>query len=166
MTGPDKGAILASLDVCQVVRAQGVPYSCLWAIEPGDEVGHVLVLKGCSTVGWLTELWARLWGRRHKSPGDTSLSFLIRDDLSLLHTGDGYKAPKGVQPDIFCLPWRRVPFWNERFKKTLIALTEGLGPRYVIPIHHDIPPWEADPEELVRCVGAQVVLPAEWVEFT
>ena len=38
--------------------------------------------------------------------------------------------------------------------------------RVIIPIHHDTPPWEADPGELVGCVGAQVVLPAEWVEFT
>lgn len=41
-----KGARLASLDVCQVVRAQGVPCSRPGAIEPGDEVEHVLVLKG------------------------------------------------------------------------------------------------------------------------
>jgi len=161
-----KGAIFASSDVCQVVRAQGVPCSRLWAIKPGDEVEHVLVLQGYSTVGWLAELWARLWGRRHKSPGGTPLSFLIRDDLSLLHIGDGYKSPQGVQPDIFCLPWRRAPFWNQRFRRALIELTESLSPKYVIPIHHDIPPWEADPVELVGCVRAQVVLPAEWVEFT
>jgi L-ascorbate metabolism protein UlaG (beta-lactamase superfamily) len=47
----------------------------------------------------------------------------------------------------------------------LIELTECLAPKYVIPIHHDIPPWEADPEELRGRVNGEVIIPTEWMEF-
>lgn len=160
------GAVLAAKDVCEIARGQGVPMQRLFAVEPGDVVDNVQVLPGYSTVGWLSELWARLWGRRHKFPGGTPLSFLVEDDLSLLHIGDGVRAPKGVNPDILCLPYRRVPFWNERFEGMLIDLVEGLGPRYVIPIHHDIPLWEADPEDLQGRLNSELVIPIGWVELT
>lgn len=160
------GAVLAAKDVCEIARGQGVPMRRLFAVEPGDVVENVQVLVGYSTVGWLSELWARLWGRRHKFPGGTPLSFLVEDDLSLLHIGDGVRAPKGVNPDILCLPYRRVPFWNERFERMLINLVEGLGPRYVIPIHHDIPLWEADPEDLQGRLNSELVIPIGWVELT
>ncbi len=159
------GTVLAAKDVCEIARGQGVPMQRLFAVEPGDVVDNVQVLPGYSTVGWLSELWARLWGRRHKFPGGTPLSFLVEDDLSLLHIGDGVRAPKGVNPNILCLPYRRVPFWNERFEGMLIDLVEGLGPRYVIPIHHDIPLWEADPEDLRGLLNSKLVIPIEWVEL-
>ncbi len=160
------GTVLAAKDVCEIARGQGVPMRRLFAVEPGDMVENVRVLPGYSSVGWLSELWARLWGRRHKFPGGTPLSFLIEDDLSLLHIGDGHKAPQGVNPDIFCLPYRSAPFWSERFKQSLIGLTERLAPKYVIPIHFDIPPWEANPKELRGRVSGEVIVPTEWVEFT
>ncbi len=159
------GAVLAAKDVCEIARGQGVPMQRLFAAEPGDIVENVQVLPGYSSVGWLAELWARLWGRRHRFPGGTPLSFLVADDLSLLHIGDGVRAPEGINPDILCLPYRRVPFWSERFERLLIDLVKGLSPRYVIPIHHDIPPWEADPEELRGRVSGEVIVPTEWMEL-
>ena len=47
----------------------------------------------------------------------------------------------------------------------MIALANRLKPRYVIPIHHDIPPWEADPADLEGRVGAEVIVPTEWVDL-
>ena len=160
------GLVLASRDVCEIARAQGVPVKRLRAVIPGVVEGDIRVLEGHSSVGLLSELWARLWGRRHEFPGGTPLSFLVKDDLSLLHIGDGVRAPEGVNPDILCLPYRRVPFWNERFERMLIDLVEGLGPRYVIPIHHDIPLWEADPEDLRGRLNSELVIPIEWLELT
>jgi len=158
-------AVLTAKDVCEIARGQGVPMQRLFAVEPGDVVESVQVFPGYSSVGWLSELWARLWGRRHRFPGGTPLSFLVEDDLSLLHIGDGVRAPEGVNPDVLCLPYRRVPFWSERFQRVLISLVEELNPRYVIPIHHDIPPWEADPEELRGRVSGEVIVPTEWMEL-
>lgn len=159
------GVVLASLDVCRIARGEGVPVKRLSAVRPGDVVDNVRVLPGYSAAGRFSELWARLFGRRHRLPGGTPLSFLVEDDLSLLHIGDAYRCPMAMVPDILCLPWRRVPFGNERFQRRLVGLSHSLAPRYVIPIHHDIPPWEADPEELQGQVGAQVVVPIEWFEF-
>jgi len=168
------GAVLAAKDVCEITRGQEVPMRRLFAVEPGDVVENVRVLVGYSSVGLLSELWARLRGRRHEFAGGTPLSFLVEDDpstcsghgLSFLHPGDGHKAPQGVNPDIFCLPYRHVAWRDEWYQRQLTALVESLHPRYVIPIHHDIPPWQADPQELVERVSAQVVVPTEWVEFT
>ena len=168
------GIILASRKVCEVIRSQGVAVKRMFVVEPGDVVENVRVLKGYSLVSRLSDLWARLWGRKRRGPGGQPLSFLVEDDtptcsghrLSLLHPGDGYKVPEGVNPDIFCLPYRSAPFWSERFKQSLIGLTERLAPKYVIPIHFDIPPWEANPEELRGRVSGEVIVPTEWVEFT
>ncbi len=160
------GLVLASPDVCRIAREQGVPARRLMAVQPGMVEGNIRVLKGYSPVGKLSELWARLWGRQHRLPGGTPLSFLVEDDLSLLHIGDGYRAPQGVHPDILCLPYRTPPFWGERFKESLIKLVDRLAPRYVIPIHFDIPPWEADPEELRGRISSQLIVPTEWVELT
>jgi L-ascorbate metabolism protein UlaG (beta-lactamase superfamily) len=176
------GTVFAAMDVCEVGRELGVPARRLKAVKQGDVVDNVQVLPGYSSVGWLSELWARLWGRRHKFPGGTPLSFLVEDNpsttprqgsgqgsghrLSLLHIGDGHKAPQGVKPDIFCLPYRRVPWRDEWYQQQLTALVEGLRPRYVIPIHHDIPPWEADPEELRGRLSSELVIPIGWVELT
>jgi L-ascorbate metabolism protein UlaG (beta-lactamase superfamily) len=159
------GAVLAAKDVCEIARGQGVPMERLFAVKPGDVVENVQVLPGYSSVGLLSELWARLWGRKHRFPGGTPLSFLVEDNLSLLHIGDGVRAPEGVNPDILCLPYRRAPFWSKRFERMLVSLVEGLGPRYIIPIHHDIPPWEADPEELRGLVSGEVIVPTEWIEL-
>lgn len=159
------GAVFAAKDVCVIASDQGVPVQRLFAVEPGDVVDNVRVLVGYSSMGLLSELWARLWGRRHEFPGGTPLSFLVEDDLSLLHIGDGVRAPEGVNPDVLCLPYRRVPFWNERFERMLINLVEELGPRYVIPIHHDILPWGADPEDLQGRLNSELVIPVGWVEL-
>ncbi|MDH7485684.1 MAG: MBL fold metallo-hydrolase [Anaerolineae bacterium] len=159
------GIVLASPDVCHLAREQGVSAERLRAVKPGDVVDNIRVLPGYSAVGRLSELWARLWGRRHRLPGGTPLSFLVEDDLSLLHIGDAYRCSMVIAADILCLPWRQVPFGNERFQRRLIELTRSLAPRYVIPIHHDIPPWEADPEQLRGQVRGEVVVPIEWMEF-
>ncbi len=85
---PDKvaeiqaGAVLAAKDVCEIDRGQGVPMRRLFAVEPGDVVDNVRMLVGYSSVGWLSELWARVWGRRHEFPGGTPFSFLVEDDPS------------------------------------------------------------------------------------
>jgi len=155
--------VLASREVCETAHGEGVPYERLYVVKAGDQVQNVRVLPGYSPTGWLAEQWARLWQRRHRLPGGTPLSFLVEDELSVLHIGDGYRAPEGVQPDILCLPWRRVPLGNRRYQGRLVALANQLKPRYVIPIHHDIPPWEADPAGLEGRVEADVVVPTEWV---
>ena len=160
------GVVLASRAVCETARTEGVPPERLFVVEPGDRVENIQVLPGYSPTGWLVDRWARLLQRRHRLPGGTPPSFLIKDDLTLLHIGDGHRAPEGVQPDILCLPWRRVPLGDRRYRERLIALANRLAPRYVIPIHHDIPPWEADPTELEGEVEGQVILPTEWVELS
>lgn len=159
------GIVLASPDACDIALGQGLPAKRLRAVRPGDVVGNVRVLPGYSATGHTSELWARLWGRRHRLPGGTPLSFLVEDDLTLLHIGDAYRCPLAVVPGILCLPWRRVPFANKHFQRRLIELTSSLAPRYVIPIHHDIPPWEADPEALRGRIRGELVVPIEWTEF-
>ncbi|MBN1814984.1 MAG: hypothetical protein JXA14_24330 [Anaerolineae bacterium] len=49
----------------------------------------------------------------------------MKDELSLLHIGDGHRAPEGVQPDILCLPWRRIPFGDRRYRERLTASRPG-----------------------------------------
>jgi len=157
------GLVLASRDVCETILADGVSPKRLCAVEPGDVVENVRVLPGYSPTGWLTEQIARVWQHRHRLPGGTPLSFLVENDLSLLHIGDGHRVPDGARPDILCLPWRRVPLWSEYYQKRLVNLTEQLAPRYIIPIHYDISPWEADPMDLEGRVKGEVVVPREWV---
>jgi L-ascorbate metabolism protein UlaG (beta-lactamase superfamily) len=159
------GVVLASKDVCEMAMRQGVPSRRLVAVEPGYEIGTVRVLPGYSAVGRFSELCARLFGRRRRLPGGTPLSFLVEDDLSLLHIGDAYRYPVPPMADILCLPWRRVPFANALFQQRLIGLAHSIAPRYVIPIHHDIPPWRADPELLRGRVSGEVVVPLDWMEF-
>jgi len=159
------GRILASRDVCETVRRQGIPARRLQAVEPGEVVDNVWILKGYSPTGRLSELWSRLFGRTHALPGGTPLSFLVDDGLSLLHIGDAYKVPANTWASILCLPYRTVPFRDERFKKRLIGMVNRLRPRYVIPVHHDIPPWEADPEELRGQIDSELIIPTEWVDL-
>jgi hypothetical protein len=127
--------VLASRDVCETAHAEGVPHKRLFVVEPGERVKNIQILPGYSPTGWLAERWARLWQRRHRLPGGTPLSFLVEDDLSLLHIGDGHRAPEGVQPDVLCLPWRRVPLGDRHYRERLIALGNRLAP----PLRHSHP---------------------------
>ncbi len=94
------GAVLAAKDVCEIDRGQGVPMRRLFAVEPGDVVDNVRMLVGYSSVGWLSELWARVWGRRHEFPGGTPFSFLVEDDPST-----GLRRAFGVSAQTSVSPW-------------------------------------------------------------
>jgi len=72
---------------------------------------------------------------RFPDPGGTPLSFLVEDEISLLHVGDAHRVELGVNPDILCLPWRTTPFGSERYKRMILTMVEQLSPKYVIPIH-------------------------------
>lgn len=159
------GSVLASPDVCEIASQQGVPARRLQPVEAGTVVDNIRVLKGHIPGGSFSGMWARLFGRSRAFPGGTPLSFLVEDDWTLLHMGDGYRAPCDVYPDILCLAYRAVPLGNERYKRMLVALANRLNPKAVIPIHHDLPGWEANPEELRGKIDGELVISREWVEL-
>ncbi|MBL7183130.1 MAG: hypothetical protein ISS50_01640 [Anaerolineae bacterium] len=44
--------------------------------------------------------------------------------------------------------------------------SRSLRHSHVIPIHHDIPLWEADPEDLRGRMNGELVIPIGWAELT
>ena len=158
--------ILASPEVCAIVEQMGVPRHRLWPSRPGEVVGNIRVLPGFSQVGGLLYTTMKLlFQGALPDPGGSPLPFLIEDELTVLHIGDAYRAPLDVQPGVLCLPWRRMPRGAARYEEAMIALVEQLRPRYVLPVHHDIPPLDADPCALVGRTQAEVLCGGRWYEL-
>ena len=160
------GLVLASPDVCDVVAGLGVPRSRLRSARAGQRIANIDVLPGFSATNDPVYTFFYLLSRRRRpEPGGTPLSFLVKDDATLLHIGDANEAPLPVRPDILCLPWRRTPFWATRYQKTMILLAQGLAAPYVLPVHHDLPGYEADPQALKGRIAAEILGGTGWYNF-
>jgi len=161
------GILLASADVCEIAAEMGVPRSRLQPVKAGDTVGNIRILPGYSIVGGFKYTLMKLMFKGHlPERGGTPLSFLVDDGCPLLHIGDGHLAPEGVRPDVLCLPWRRIPRGAESYQATMIALAQQVGAPYVLPVHHDMPPFDADPRELIGRLDAHVLCGDDWHEIT
>ena len=161
-----KAWVVASANVCEAALRLGVSHHRLISAEPGWKVANVEVLQGFSRVNDpIYSIMYMLFRRRLPEAGGSPLSFLIHDEVSVLHIGDAHDAPLPVSPDVLCLPWRSTPFWADRYKARLIQLAEQFGSPYVLPVHHDMPPNDADPEELRGRLEATVLDGEGWHVF-
>ena len=160
------GFVVASPDVCEIAVELGVSRDRLIPVKPGDQIGNIQILPGFSRVNdpVYTFLYM-LFRMRLPEPGGTPLSFLIKDEASLLHIGDAHNAKIQVKPDILCLPWRKVPFGSKKYKKMVIRMANQFKAKYVIPIHHDLLGTEANPEELNGHLQAKVLNGHHWHHF-
>ena len=160
------GMILAAPDVCEIAAGMGVPRERLVPVQSGQQVANIQVLPGYSrTSDPVYTFFYVLFRRRMPDPGGTPLSFLVKDESTLLHIGDAYEAPLPVKPDILCLPWRKTPFWAERYQATLIQLANQFASPYVLPIHHDLPYSQANPQGLKGQLRAEILDGHGWYHF-
>jgi L-ascorbate metabolism protein UlaG (beta-lactamase superfamily) len=161
-----KGKIIASPDTCRIAGNLGVSEERLNPVEPGAKVGNIQVLPGFSQVNNRVYTFFHLIFRRQfPAPGGTPLSFLVEDEVSILHIGDAHKAALEIRPDILCLPWRTTPFGANRYKRTMVALAEQFQAQYILPIHYDLPYGRADPADLHNKVSAKVLDGTHWHTF-
>ena len=160
------GLVLASPDVCEIAAEIGVPRERLKPVKPGDQVANIQILPGYSQgSGFVYKFFYVLFRRRFPEPSGTPLSFLIKDEATLLHIGDAHDAPLPVSPDILCLPWRTTPFRAQTYKEILIRLANQFEAPYVLPIHHDLPYAITDPLELRGKINADVLDSIQWHHF-
>ena len=101
------GKIIASKDVCEIAVKEGVKAERLLEVIPGDSIENIRVLKGYSPNGFLVELMGKIIGARGDLPGGTPLTFIIEDELSILHLGDGLKVDGNPSVDVCCLPYMK-----------------------------------------------------------
>ena len=151
------GKIIASNEVCEIAGKEGVKEERLIEAIPGDRIENIRVLKGYSPTGFFTELLGKLIVG-NDLPGGKPLSFIIEDELSILHLGDGLKVDGNPSVDICCLPYMKL------MTRKAVKLAKSINPEYIIPIHFDIP-WSTDPEKIGELVDAKVIVPKEFVEF-
>ena len=162
----ESGVVLASSDVCHAAERLGVPRARLHPVGAGDRVMNIRILPGYSARnGFIHSFFSLIIKHKLPAPAGTPLSFLVEDAATLLHIGDAYRSPSGVQPDILCLPWRKAPFRHGEYKEALCRMADELNPKYVLPIHFDIPGTEADPQELMGRVKAEVLIGDQWHRF-
>jgi L-ascorbate metabolism protein UlaG (beta-lactamase superfamily) len=160
------GLVLAASDVCEIAAGMGVPRERLKPVVPGKQIANIQILPGYSrTNDPVYAFFYLLFRRRMPDPGGTSLSFLVKDESTLLHVGDAHEAPLPVTPDIFCLPWRKAPFQPKRYQELLIHLAVQFGAPYVLPIHHDLPHMKADPADLCGRLKAEILDGQGWHVF-
>jgi len=160
------GLVLASPDVCEIAAEMGVPRKRLKPVKPGEQVANIQILPGYSQgAGFVYKFFYILFRRRFPEPGGTPLSFLIKDEASLLHIGDAHDAPLPVRPDVLCLPWRTTPFRADQYKDTLIRMANTFNASYILPIHHDFSYSEADPLELRGKINANILDCNRWYHF-
>ena len=160
------GQVLASPDVCSIAETMGVTRSRLLTVAPGDRVANIQVLPGFSGANQpLYVFFYLLFRRRWPDPAGTPLSFWVQDQATLLHIGDAHRADLQVFPDILCLPWRTTPFRASAYQKVLVRTAKRFCASYVLPIHHDLSPGDADPAELAERLSAQVMDGQEWYTF-
>ncbi|MFU8771232.1 MAG: MBL fold metallo-hydrolase [Anaerolineales bacterium] len=160
------GMVMAAPDVCEIAVRMSIPRERLLPVIPGKQIANIQVLAGYSRVNDpLYTFFYVLFRRRFPEPGGTPLSFLVKDEATLLHIGDAHEAPLPVIPDILCLPWRRTPFGAKRYQATLIRMVEQFSAPYVMPIHHDLPHSEADPRALNGRLAAEILDGNGWYSF-
>ncbi len=160
------GVVLAAPDVCEIAAGLGVPRERLKPARPGRQIADIQILPGYSRVNDpVYTFFYVLFRRRWPEPGGTPLSFLVKDEASVLHIGDAHEAPLPVRPDILCLPWRTTPFGPRRYKDTLIRMATRFAAPYVLPIHHDLPHTEADPADLRGRLKAEILDGRGWHLF-
>jgi len=97
--------------------------------------------------------------------GGVPLSFLVQDDIDLLHIGDAHRYPLEIHPDILCLPWRTSPVGSEKYKSVVIETAKRMAVPYILPIHYDLPNTEADPMELKSRIDSTILDGANWHIF-
>ena len=160
------GMVLAAPDVCEIAAGMGVPRKRLLPMCSGETIDTIHMLEGFSRVNDpIYTFFYLLFLRRFPEPGGTPLSFLIEDEVTLLHIGDAHEAVLDIQPDILCLPWRKTPFRVSRYQTTLVKMAQRFDPAYVLPVHHDMPPSDADPKELRDQLKAKVLTGHDWFTF-
>jgi len=160
------GYIVASSDVCEIAAGLGVGRERLMPVEPGQQIANIQILPGHSRVNDpVYSFFYMLFQRRRVEPGGTPLSFLVHDRASLLHIGDAHDAPLPVNPDILCLPWRTIPFRDEKYKDTLINMAKKFDPPYILPVHGDLSGSEANPDELDDRLHAEILKGSDWFYF-
>ena len=127
---------------------------------------QIYTLPGYSQIkGIVYKIMVFILKRRIPEPPTTPLSFLIKDEASLLHIGDAHRAPSDVKPDILCLPWRRVPPFTALYKKSLVYTVNQTQAPYVIPIHNDMPSNTHDPIDLRKRLDATILDDKRWYSF-
>ncbi|MCA9943050.1 MAG: MBL fold metallo-hydrolase [Ardenticatenaceae bacterium] len=160
------GLVVAAPDVCEIAAEMGVSRDRLRPLSAGDSIANIHTLPGFSKVGgFVYNFFYLLFTRSLPEPGGTPLSFLIEDEVTLLHIGDAHDAVLDVQPDILCLPWRKTPFRAQRYQETLIEMARQFAPSYVLPVHHDMPPTDADPQALNGRLSAKILTGEDWFTF-
>jgi L-ascorbate metabolism protein UlaG (beta-lactamase superfamily) len=161
------GKIVASPDTCRIAANLGVSENRLCPVRPGIKIGNIMVLPGFSQVNNpVYTFFYLLFRRRMPDPGGTPLSFLVKDEATLLHIGDAHQVNLDISPDILCLPWRKTPFGPKRYKRTVVEMAKKLSPRHILPIHYDLPGTEADPRELEQWItGINVLESDDWFTF-
>lgn len=162
------GQILASPDVCEIVHSLGVAQNRLRSLSIGDRIDNIFVFEGFSNVGGVGyDLIYRLFYGHMPEPGGTPLSFFVEGKPSLLHVGDAHDARLPIEPDLLCLPWRTTPFGlNRRNKHRILRMARDMHPRYIMPVHHDLPGTEADPAELRKHFDSVTILDTDdWYDL-
>ena len=160
------GLVLASPDVCEIAAELGVSRDRLKSVKPGKQVANIQILPGYSRGDDpVYKFFYILFRRRFPEPGGTPLSYLIKDEATLLHIGDAHDAPLQVRPDILCLPWRTTTFRANSYQQVLIRMANQFDAPSVLPVHHDSPYSEADPAELRGKINADVLESNGWHHF-
>ena len=161
-----EGVVLASPEVCIVAREMGMPDVRLKPVKAGDQIATITILPGYSAVkDPLHFILSLIFRLRIPEPGGVPLSFLVQDDIDLLHIGDAHRFPHEIHPDILCLPWRTSPVGPEKYKTVVIEMAKRMAVPYILPIHYDLPNTEADPMELKTRIDSTILYGANWHIF-
>ena len=162
-----EGVVLASPEVCIVAREMGMPDVRLKPVKAGDQIATITILPGYSAVkDPLHFILSLIFRLRIPEPGGVPLSFLVQDDIDLLHIGDAHRFPHEIHPDILCLPWRTSPVGSEKYKSVVIAMAKRMAVPYILPIHYDLPGTEADPLEIRERINATILIGENWHYFS
>jgi len=160
------GIVIASEDVCDIAFDLGVSRDRLFPVSVGDQIENIRVLPGFSMVGgFIYSLFYFLFRWRLPDPGGIPLSFIIEDEITILHIGDAHKVALDITPDILCVPWRTTPFGPQKYKNQIATMVRKFSPKYIIPIHFDIEGMEADTNELYEITTCKILDGNGWHSF-
>jgi len=161
------GKVIASEDVCEIAFHLGVSKEKLIPVHAGDRIENIQILPGFSVVGGLSyKIFYYLYKHKLPDPGGTPLSFLIEDKVSVLHIGDAHEFKLNTTVDVLCVPWRKPPFRSKSYKDYIVATVNKISPKYVMPIHYDLPGTEADLNELIDLLDCHILLGGNWHTFS